>query len=685
MSRIEVCSLTLCFLVVLAGVPGFASGALAAIYPSPSQVLVLYNADWHGDEPLTAPGQDSLEIATHYVDMHTDQTSGEKPYILGLHCKHGIKIIDKVHHLDSDHLAEDSADNQAGVVFKRNSLFGPTLREDQLRDSSLVEFVLPGGHSSWQMDSLQMTLVPEKGKDLVLVKDGSIVAQGKIALNSTDAWTVRLDGKSFAAGTLTLKASCTDKKGKVHSWKADYVDIDAVELSHTGRDGKRDDKNFLEDVAQPVKEFLEDPQHARPDGTLLKDHILFMVVCYGLPRTAVAPYGIARGITNQINNFGSILDFGQRLQLLYYDLDKVSGCKIQSYRFAGKEPFSAYFLRSPQAWPLLGTANLFAHPQLYTANPTFDSGPQPLAYTVANRSQHPERFLYFVSRIDAPDPLQAKTLIGRAVYASTYASPNMGILPEQGYPQTKKRTGYLSRSKTGMDLWEQGYRHLYYGGKSKNLLEWGRLAPEEGFLNEDTSYLPGGVAATVISHNGWNKGEMRTDLARGVSATAGAAKVYRGAPHIHNKSWWDDAVFYPALSRGKTLGEAWLMNQMNLGWITTFVGDPLMKLPATPILPHAPKYIDADNDVSFQVVKGAHAKEVWLQVDLGTTAAHPQVAQLQAVSPEGKKMISPTFDARPTLYLGDKAVCGENWLLTLMDPFGRKYTQSIVVDCVGTP
>jgi len=649
---------------------------------TPSQVLVLYNADWSGDEPLTAPGQDSLEIATHYVEMHTDPNSGEKPYMLGLHCNHGIKVLDEARHLNAHHLAEESADNQAGVVFKRTRLFGPALRDDQLRDSRLVEFILPGERTNWHMDSLQLTLVPEKGKDLVLVKDGSIVAQGKIVLGTTDAWTVRLDGKSFAPGLLTLKASCTDTHGKIHSWQADYVDIDTVELSQSGRDGKRDDRNFLEDVAQPVIAFLEDPQHARPDGTLLKDHILFMVVCYGLPRTAVAPYGIARGITNKINNFGSIIDFGQRLQLLYYDLDTVSGGKIQSYHFAGKEPFSSYFLRSPQAWPLLGTANLFAHPQLYTANPSFDNGPQPLAFNANNRKQHPERFLYFVSRIDAPEPLQAKALIDRAVYASAYAGPAMGMLPEQGYVQGKKRTGYLSRSKAGLDLWERGYRHLYYGGQSKNLLEYGRLAPEDGFLNAEISYLPGGIAATVISHNGWKKGEMVQDLNNGVTATAGAAKVYRGAPHIHNKSWWDDAVFYPALLRGNTLGEAWLMNQMNLGWITTFVGDPLMQLPVTPAVPPKSLHVDVDNDVSFKVIKGEHgAKEVWLQVDLHSTAAHPQIAQLMAVSQGGAKVVSSTFAARPTLYLGDKSACGEEWTLTLMDPFGRKHTQRIVTDC----
>jgi len=644
---------------------------------SPSQVLVLYNADWIGDEPLTEAGQDSQEIAEHYVRMHTDPQSGEKPYILGLHCQHGIKVLDEARHLNTEHLAESSDDNKAGVVAKRSYLFGPSPQDDQLRDSRLVEFVLPGGRSKWRLHTLQMTLEPDDGKALTLVKDGLIEAKGKIAGNNSDDWTIRLNAKSFADGDVTIQASCSDIQGRVHSWQADYVDADEVELSCTGRDGKRDDQHFLDDVAAPVKAFLEDSRNARDDGTLLKDHILFMVVCYGLPRTAVAPCGIARGITNQINNFGSIIDFGQRLQLLYYDLDSVAGRKVKAQKFTAQGAFSNYFLRSPQTRPLFGTANPFVHPQVYSANPSFENGPQPLPFTPANRRQHEERFVYFVSRIDAPDPLQAKALIDRAVYASKYAGPAMGILPGKTYDKAKKRVGYLERSSAGTSLWEHGYRHLYYGGQGKNLLEWGRLITEDGFLNDDISYLPGGIAATVISHNGWKKGEMVEDLKRGVTATAGAAKVYRGAPHIHNKSWWDDEVFYPALSQKKTLGETWLMNQVNLGWITTFVGDPLMtwggEQAVSPML-----RFDPDEHVRFLVTKN---RDVCLLVNLRGTAKQPQIVQLQAVSENGKKVVSATFDANPALCLGKKDECSEKWLLTLMNPFGEKIEQEIVVDC----
>jgi hypothetical protein len=664
--------LTIFFLLLI--IP-FPAGAV-----TPSQVLVLYNADWDEDHPLTDKGQDSQEIAEHYVRMHTDPDTGEKPYIFGLRCEHGIRVLDEDLHLNTEHLEEDSSDNAAGVVYKRPYLFGPSPSDEGLRDSRLVEFVLPGERSDWRLDTLQMGLVTAEDEELTLVRDGVIRVKGKIALGSTNAWTVRLDAKSFAPGMLTLKATCTDIQGRTYFWEADYVDVDDVELSCSGRDGVRDDRYFIEDVEEPLKAFLEDPRNARPDGTLLKDHILFMVVCYGLPRTAVAPCGIARGITEYPNNYGAIIDFGQRLQLLYYDLDKVMGTQLRGYRYAGKNPFSDFFFRSPQSRPLYGKANPFVHPQLYSSDASLSKGPQPPAYTPKNRSRNPERFLYFVSRIDAPDPLQAKALIDRSVYASTYAGPEIGILPDKTYPKDKQRVGGVSSSAAGNILWEHGYRHLYHAGQGKNLLEWGRLTLEDGFLNEGIAYLPGGIAATVISHNGWNNKEMIRDLNHGVTATAGAAKVYRGAPHIHNKSWWDDDIFYPALLHGKTLGEAWFMNQIHLGWITTFVGDPLMRWAGEHAPSPEPLKFNAEEDVRFRVMKGEKGtEEVWVQVDLNGDAAHPQVAQFVAVSANGKKVSSSTFDAFPSICLGAKNESSGKWTLRLMTPFGHKVEKTIEV------
>ncbi len=650
---------------------------------SPSQVLVLYNADWKEDAPLTAPGQDSLEIAEYYVRMHSDPVTGEKPYQFGLRCRHGIPVIDEVRHLNERHLPEDSSDNAAGVEpVKRRRLAGADEPDTVLRDSRLVEFTLPGGAEKWRLDTLQVEVEPDTGKKIPVVRNGQVEIIEQLAGNHGKDWILRFDGRALAPGRLTVRAACEAVDGKRHDWQARYVDHDDVRFSIAGRDGVRDDRNYLEDVEAPLKAFLEDPANARPDGTLLKDHILFIVVVYGLPRTATATWGIARGVTERRPDHGAIIDFGQRLQLLYYNEARVMGIEPKPHRFAGKGPFSDFLLRAPQAWPLFGPVNNpFAHPLAYrkkTASP--DALTVYMEFNPANRRKFADRHLYFAARIDGADPLQAKGLIDRAVYASKYGGVGMGQLAGRDMSQSPERVGKLKGSKTGRWLWEKGVRHLYYGGASRNRLELFRLPPNDGFFNGDVAYLPGGVAGTVISHNGWGKGEMAQDLARGVTATVGAAQVYKGAPHIHNQSWWDDEIFYPLLFQGVSLGEALLMNQVHLGWITTFVGDPLYRLPRTPGEPLALRF-DPERDVALRIVKG-ESKEVWLAVDLGGTPTAPQVAQLRAVAEDGRIVVCPTFETRPTVKLGaEKEVCGATWQVDVMDPFGKIWSEAVAMEC----
>jgi hypothetical protein len=662
--------------------------AIPAGAVTPSQVLVLYNADWREDHPQTWPGQDSREIAEHYVRMHTDPESREKPYILGLSCNHGIKVLDEARHLNESHLPEKSNDNTAGVeLAKRRWLVGDDDVDHALRDSRLVEFTLPGGPEGWNRETLQLEIDPDDGEAIPIVTNGLVVAKGQVAGNSGKDWTIRLNAQSFVRGGLVVKASCEDVEGKRHDWSARYLDIADVKYSRTGSDGVRDDQHFLEDVAIPVKAFLEDPDNALPDGTLLKDHILYIVVSYGLPRTTVARYGISRGVTNKLNDHGYIIDFGQRLQLLYYDEEQVMGAEPKPHRFAGKGPFTDFLLRAPQAWPMFGAeANPFVHPLAYEDKKApLDKIPAGPEFSVKNRKNFPQRHLYFVMRIDAPDPLTARGLIDRAAYATRFGSPTMGVVPGHEYPKSLERVGRLASSKAGTWLLEKDVRHLYYGGQGKNRLELFRLPPGDGFFNTETSYLPGGIAGTVISHNGWKKGEMIQDLARGVTATVGAAMVYRGAPHIHNQSWWDDEVFYPALYRGKTLGEALLMNQVHLGWIATFVGDPLYRLPLDPRKTGAGPIFDPETDVRIRVEQDKEGSlQVWLLVDLGSTPDVPQVAQLRAESEDGLTVACQTFEARPSVKLGEVGeACDARWKVEVIAPFGKSFSANVMIDCDG--
>ena len=655
--------------------------AVAWCAVSPSQVLVLYNADWTNDAPLTAPGQDSKEIAEHYQRMHTDPATGEQPYLLGLKCRHGLRVIDELRHLNESHLAEESSDNAAGVTLNKRRWLTDTKATDRaLRDSRLIEFTLPGGPDGWRFHTLQLSLKPDDGPSIRVVQDGQVLAKGQAASNHGNDWTLRLDGKKFTSGALTVEASCETIDGKRHDWQARYVDADDVHFSPAGRDGVRDDRNYLEDVEEPLKAFLEDPANARPDGTLLKDHILFIVVSYGLPRSASATWGIARGVTNSLSDHGTVIDFGQRVQLIYYNEARVMGIEPKSHRFAGKGPFSDFLLRAPQAWPLFGLGgNPFAHPRAYQKKTApFEASSVHVEFNPVNRRKFADRHLYFVARVDGADPLQARGLIDRAVYASSFGGVGMGQLEGHDYPQSQARVGKLAGSKTGVWLWEQGVRHL---NASRNRLEFFHLPPGDGFFNADPVYLPGGVGGTVISHNGWSRGEMVQDLARGVTGTVGTAKLGNGAPHIHNQSWWDDEILYPALFKGVSLGESLLMNQVHLGWIATFVGDPLYRLPTVPRRAEEGPRFDPARDVAILTVKGEN-KDVWLTVDLGSTAAAPRVAQLRAVAEDGRAVVCPTFEARPYVKLGRaKDVCGGQWRVEVIDPFGKRWTESVPVDC----
>jgi hypothetical protein len=650
---------------------------------SPSQVLVLYNADWKKDEPLTDLGQDSKEIADHYVYMHTDPKTGEKPYMLGLSCTHAAKHL-KDSHLNADHLLEQSADNASGVVLTHQK--NPLKTGQDLRDSRALEFIFPKNEkAAWRIETLKIRLVQDRKDAVLLVENGQSQQGGRVQVQQEGPWNVRTNARGFLKGSFTAVATCKDVSGKEYEWKAEYGDFIEVAFSRTGPDGERDDAVYLQDIEAQVKTFLENKDHARPDGTLLKDHILFIVICYGLPRTTVATYGIARGITELINNYGAIISLEQRLQVMYYNLEAVSGVTPQPLRFQNFPPFTAFYFRAPQARPLYGlAANPFLHPMVYNKEKgDFDKLPDPVSFSVESRKRFPNQHLFFVMRIDAPSPMQARSLIDRAVYASRYDLSDLGRVGSVVKSDEEKKAGAIERYPIAKWLQKKGYHHLYYGGAGRNRLEFLRVAAGQGFLNRAPVYLPGGIGATVISHNSWGKGELVKDLAMGVTATAGAGRSYRGAPHIHDKSWWDDEILYPFFMRGRTLGEALLMNQAHLEWITTFVGDPLYCLAQAKGKDEVAPLIDRNRDVHFFIQKGiAGNSEVWMQIELKNTPEAPETSQVKVIFDGRDEIISQTFEAMPYAKIGKpKDSCGHIIRLEITDPCFNRFTMDVVVKC----
>lgn len=650
---------------------------------SPSQVLVLYNADWKEHHPLLGADQDSRAVAEHYVRMHTDPVSGEKPYMLGLSGKRFLGSF-----LAGDHLEEGSSDNGCGVVYQHPES-GKPVSACEMRDSRLVEVVLPKSDIPWDLHSLRLELEPGPKSDqdnVLLVDNGVSLHPDKVIVQHQGEWQIRAIGKLFLTGSFTAKAQCADAQGKTHSWSAPYHDIEYASCSVTGPDGVRDDQNYLDCVENPIKAFLEDPVNVRPDGTLLKDHILYFVVCYGLPRTVAAPFGIATGINDQLRDFGSHIDFGQRLQIMYYDFEQLHRNQVQPLRLdrrakPGEEVFSHYVFRNPLSRPLLGgDINPFVHPQAYQKdkNKSFDPAP----FTSAQRALRQERHLYFSMRIDGDGPLESMELVDRAAYASRYAGPKMGVLPHAFLVEDKKRTGEIGPQSLARQFWDLGYRHLFWHPQGWVRLEFLKLAPGTGFLNTNSTFLPGGVATFVKSDQGWNvKGSRFCEyLRQGVTVTAGSARVEpRVTPHIHNHSFWDEEVLFPLLLKGRPMGEILLANQIHLNWITSFVGDPLYRLPSDPQRPPALPGLTWKKNVQVQTMRDAQQGKGYLvMADLAASASEPRVAQMRLTPAQkgggaASEFCFERFSSRPVVFVPRKEVLNSKvWRMELMDPFGQR-------------
>ncbi|MHB8766507.1 MAG: hypothetical protein ACYDA8_19520 [Deferrisomatales bacterium] len=637
-----------------------AVAARAAPTPTPSQVLVLYNADWTGDHPLTAPGQDSREVAEQYARLRTDPATGEGPRVLGLRCVH------RAGHLNQDHLAEASRDNPSGVVLRRGGRVVGSAGE--FRDSRAVELVLPERGAGCRPGSLAVRLRPASGPPLEVVVGGASRFPDLVVTQPAGDWNVRLDGRSLLTGPLVAEASCEGLDGEAREWRAEYQDVLDVACSRTGPDGVRDDLHYLEDVEAPVRRFLEDPANARPDGTLLKDHVLFVVVCYGLPRTAAATYGIARGVNDRLGDHGPWVDLGQRLQLLHYDLEGLSGFVPRPHRFLGDHPFTAFLFRAPQAWPLIGPgANPFLHPEAYREKGDLGQLPEPRPFTPAERRREPARHLYFAMRLDGRDALEALALADRAAYASVFGAPRGAAGPAP--------PGGADRSAEGF-LRHLGFRDLGVERAARTNLKFLSRAPEGEGRAGASVFLPGGVAGQILSSNGWSnpRAGLYGHLSEGVTISAGAARVMGGAGHIHDRSWWDDGVLYPFLVRGRTAGECLLMNQLHLEWVTSFVGDPLYRLPESPAPAPAPPVFDWAGDVRWVAGPGDPAGP-WIRVALPQSPGRRRVAQGRLFRPgQAASAVSSGFGGTVAFSLaGVEAAESGEWCIELTDPAGGRH------------
>ena len=165
-----------------------------------------------------------------------------------------------------------------------------------------------------------------------------------------------------------------------------------------------------------------------------------------------------------------------------------------------------------------------------------------------------------------------------------------------------------------------------------------------------------------------------------MTITAGAARVAPGkAPHIHNRSFWDEDVLYPCLLDGYPVGEILLMNQAHLGWITSFVGDPLFSLPERPRSPGAFPTLSWERDVHIRAWRDRiFGSGVMVMADLGSSASEPRLAQMRLMrdnmpSVRGGEHVFERFSSRPHVFIPmDEVREQEVWRMELIDPFGNR-------------
>ena len=679
--------------------PGFSR--IQKFKAAPDQVLVLYNKDYTIDVDGSDPIQDSEEVARYFVRMHTDAKTGKKPYLLGLQCRHGKK------HLNHWVIKEKSDDNKNGVRYKgrQKRLKG---EEPWYRDSRYVEILVrPRGQTSVDWDSVQMTCESiETGARVRVAPDVSGIPttkKGKIIypqIQEGKGRCFRFNAKSVFSGTVRIYFKIKALDGRpIKDLRLTYHDIEAFEFTALGKDNVSDELHFQEDVAIPVKRFLEDKKNRLPDDTLLKDHILYMVVCHGLPFSCEGAFGIERGATSKFNNHGDIGSLEQRLQTLYYGWGKQLIPPVVSMYLSGgpdsKDGVRNHRITTALRYPLGGRRwNPYMHPDTYS----FLGGKKEpvmvdMSPLMKKRKELPSHFFaYGVSRVDGQGPVEAKRQIDYAVYASRHLRPEMDL----SVRKDKKSDGKMSErlalavENNAWGATEQkvlGFKKISsYGHQGipflARPLEDSTTGPSSGNAESTWSgYYPGGMDRGVYSGNGWNMGRgaaIWKQVDQGVTLSACGGPAYGGGPHITNATFWDNRIMLRYLFRGRDLGECFLMSTFYVNWSTSLVGDPLFHpdLNLTVKDTTAPR-VGAKSDIQVTLVPAMGEYAGQIDVSLVSTAEKPEVATLEVYYRKkgaSEEMLSrwPIYSTRPKAVLrhlepNTTYICR----LVLTDPYGN--------------
>ncbi len=684
-------------------VAGFILALIILLYPchayprtlepfraSPDQVLVIYNADWEEDSEGSEPGQDSEEVARYYAAMHTDPVTGKKPYLLGLSCRHPFSG----EHLNHWFIREVSEDNKNGVVFTGK---GPAPDGGWIRDSRKVEITVDEPDVDW--DSVRITCRSElSGRERVLRP-----TEYRVSSNGR-AKTFSFNAAAFFSGTVTVEFRIKDTSGRtIRDLSLKFYDIKDFVFSPVGPDNIPDDMILEEDVLTPVREFLEDPANALPDGTLLKDHILYIVLVHGMPYSAKAVFGIEHGATSRPGDHGYLASLEQRLQTLYYAWDSPAFRPpvVSMYMSGGPDSDKGvrnHIITTAMRRPQQGVRwNPYLHPDTHSFLSRKPKPPRFVNKTPLGRLRRifPEDyFIYAVSRVDGVDAEEAKRIIDYSLYATKHLRPEMDCRVRRALAaEGKADIGDLrKRLKQAEDENAWGGEELVRlgfitpaGGERQGLPFLARPSGEadgeceEGAADwKESGFYPGGIGRRVKSHNGWNiRGAPVWEyLRRGVTVTACGAPAYGGGPHITNATFWDNRILIRYLFRGRDLGEALLISTFYTNWSTSLIGDPLMHpdLHETAIDKAPP---ELQGEVSVRLDGEAGVVTAHIRAELLHRPRTPEVAVLKVVfyDAEGGEISasSPLYSSRPAVTVkGLRHDTEYTMKAVLTDPYGNR-------------
>ncbi|MEI6209326.1 MAG: hypothetical protein WCP20_21310 [Desulfuromonadales bacterium] len=700
-----VCTIILCLPGMSATKTGSADLALKSFAAATDQVLVLYNSDWK-NQSSGSSAQDSREVAEYYASMHTDPETGKKPHLLGLSCKHFGRS-----HLNSWYIKEESRDNLNGIVFVGK---GKTPSDSKwIRDSRKVEFHVNDPDADWNTVLIKCRS-EESGQETIITSIRQDLLVSGLPANTGDSASYppveqgkgrcfRINAAQLFRGSITVEFSIKNRQGKtIRDLSLRYHDARDFTFSANGNDEIPDDKITTEDILDPVRKFLEDPLNALPDGTLLRDHILYIVVVHGTPYAVQGVFGIEHGATPHRSDHGSLVSLEQRLQTIYYDWHNIPPAVVPFYMAGGPEADKGvinFIITSALRKPLMEW-NPYMHPDTYAYlrksryTPTF----QLLPPFGEQRKTTPKRFFaYAVSRIDGEGPEEAKRLVDYALYASRYLRPEIDCRFRQTLAAQGKKS--ITTGDLRVRLQQAAEKNLWSAEELKAL---GFLLPAKNdqglpFLSRPSAefagscsngpadwhvegFYPGGVERTVTSPNGLNFKEANVwqQVAKGVTITAAGAPAYAGGPHITNATFGDYAILMKYLLRGRDLGECFLRATSYVNWSTSLFGDPLYHPDLNyTIIDQTPPRADQPPEIRFETnTQGVTLHAASKLID---SPEEPEVALLRVTvrDKSGTEQVSTSslYSRRPELTMtGLKPDTTYTVRTELADPYGNLTT-----------